>query len=73
MNKTIAGGIVIIIIVSVIGIAYSLTSEFDDEKSPINKISDLEESSTEGIIEETEQTGRELSVEFNESIGLTTP
>ncbi len=72
MNK--AGGIGIAIGV-IAGIAYSMSStESSNETIPIVEEIDLNESVEEEIaVEEPEQTGRELSVELSETIGLKSP
>ena len=76
MNKSVVIGIAIVIIIAIIGVAYSISSsEKNEEKIPgvedviLDEILDVQE---EIASEETVQQGREISVEFSETIGIKT-
>ena len=77
MNKIVGIGIAIIVIVAIAGVAYSLSStESSDENLPVVDDLNLNESGLldeEIVSEEPEQTGRELSVELTENIGIKSP
>ena len=80
MNKTAIIGIGVVIIVLIIGIAYSSTStEPSEENLPTIEELDLDESVSleEEIVaeelEEPEQTGTDFSVELTEKLGLKSP
>ena len=75
MNKAAIIGIGVVIIVLIIGIAYSSSLTESTENLPITDEINLDESISveEEISEEPEQTGNEFSVEFTEDIGIETP
>jgi len=77
VNKAIIIGIVIIVVIT-IGIASSLSSGDTEDKDEIlmsEEDSSLEEiiSIEEDLEEEPEQTGRNLTVELTESVGIKSP
>ncbi len=66
MNKVVGIGIIIVIIMAIIGVAYSMSSsDTSEDNIPIVV--------KEAIIEEPESTGTDFSVELTEKIGLKTP
>lgn len=66
MNKVAGIGIAIVIIIAIIGTAYSMSlSDTNEDNIPIVV--------NEVITEEPENTGTDFSVELTEKIGLKTP
>ena len=73
MKKAIVIGIiVVVIIVAIIGAASSLDLETDDDSS-IDNIEENESIPVEENVTVPETTGRDLSVELSEKVGLTSP
>ena len=75
MNKAVGIGIGVVIIIAIIGVAYSLSSFEKNEENVQDIPVDLNESiqiEEEIISEEPVEQGREISVEFSESIGIKT-
>ena len=73
MNKGIVIGIIIVIIIAaIIGAASSLNSETSDDSS-IDNILEEESIPAEEISPEPENTGRDLSVELSENVGIASP
>lgn len=73
MNKGIVIGIIIVIIIStIIGAASSLNLE-TNENSSIDNIVEDESIPAEETIPESENTGRDISVELSENMGLKSP
>jgi CHASE3 domain sensor protein len=73
VNKGIILGIIIvIIIVAIIGAASSLNLE-TNENSSIDNIVEDESITAEETIPESENTGRDISVELSENMGLKSP
>ena len=78
MNKAVVVGISIIVIISIIGITYSASSNDPVETNLIEVEDELNLDATVPVEEdlvsdESSQTGRELSVELTESIGVKSP
>jgi hypothetical protein len=73
VNKGIVIGIIIVIIIStIIGAASSLNLE-TNENSSIDNIVEDESITAEETIPESENTGRDISVELSENMGLKSP
>lgn len=74
MNKAVSIGIGLVIIVIIVGVAYSSISNQQDS-SIVDELSMDENISNEQEIatEEPQTSGREISVEFAESIELVSP
>jgi len=66
------GIIVVVIIAAIIGAASSLDLETDDDSS-IDNIEENESIPVEENVTVPETTGRDLSVELSEKVGLTSP
>ena len=73
MNKGIIIGIIIVVIIAaIIGAASSLNLETDDNL-PIDNIEENESIPVEENGSEPENSGRDLSVELSEKVGLSSP
>ena len=77
MNRTGGIGIAILIIVAIIGVAYSMSSsDTSEDNLPTVEEAILDETISveeEIVSEEPEQTGTDHSVELEESLGFKTP
>lgn len=73
MKKAIVIGIIVVVIIAaIIGAASSLDLETDDDSS-IDNIEENESIPVEENVTVPETTGRDLSVELSEKVGLTSP
>ncbi len=73
MNKGIVIGIIVVIVITaIIGAASSLNLETDDNL-PIDNIEENESIPVEENGSEPENSGRDLSVELSEKVGLSSP
>lgn len=73
MNKSVGIGAIIAVILGIIIVSVSMNSVSDEDFTPEGLPFEESTSIDESEIEIIEKTGRDFSVEFTESISLTSP